>query len=198
MLWSKKVNYTDLEIIEGFRKTDNKVLNYVYLTYFRIVESYILKSGGRSEDVKDIFQDGLSTVYTKTRDPEFELNCAFGTYLFSVCKNLWLWELRNRKKGPQLITEMTDSLPDEPVELEDIEILWAKKHKLFRSHFESLDVVCKKLILLFLQKVPFKEIAETMGFKSEMHAIRRKSKCKEQLIRRIKNDNDFKRFEDDS
>ncbi len=194
MLWSKKVHYTDFEIIEGFRKTDNSVLSYVYSNYFRIVETFILNSGGKSEDVKDIFQDGLSTIYTKAKDPDFKYNCAFGTYLFSVCKNLWLWELRNRNSHPEILGDMIDIIPDEAVELEDIEIVWAKKHKLFRYHYDNLDAVCKKLIILFLQKVPFKEIAEQMSFKNEMHAIRRKSKCKEQLIRRIKNDMDFKNF----
>lgn len=191
---NKKVKYTDKEIIEGFRNTDNKVISYVYSTYYKIIENHIILNGGRKIDVKDVFQDTLSIAFNNIRGENFEIRCMFGTYLFSISKKLWLYELRKRKAKPEILTDAPETYGEEPVEIDELEAVMTHQRKLFRRHFDMLDDLCKNLILLFLQKVPFKEIAVQMGFKDEMSAIRRKSKCKELLIKKIVNDPDFKKF----
>jgi len=52
---------------------------------------------------------------------------------------------------------------------------------------------------LFFEKVSLKDIAKVMGYKSEKYAKKRKFKCKELLISRIKQDAQFKKIlEDDT
>jgi len=47
---------------------------------------------------------------------------------------------------------------------------------------------------LFFEKVPLREIARIMGFKSENYAKTRKYKCKELLVNKIKQDSEFKKI----
>jgi RNA polymerase sigma factor (sigma-70 family) len=192
MLWSKnKRLYTDNEIIEGFRTTDYKVLQYVYSTYYKIVENFILKHGGKSEDAKDNFQEGLSIVLMKITNDDLTLNSSFSTYLFSICKNIWLNEHRKRRYMQVYHIGNDDTIMDTGAEFDEDEIILLKKERLFRKHFKNLDELCKKLISFHLNKVSFKEIADKLGFKDEMQAIRRKAKCKEYLIKKIKNDPEY-------
>ena len=59
--------------------------------------------------------------------------------------------------------------------------------------------ILQKLLQLFFEKVSLKEIAKVMGYKSEKYAKKRKFKCKELLISRIKQDAEFKKIlEDDT
>ncbi len=192
MLWKRKVKYSDEEIISGFRNTDSRVLSYVYSTYYKIVEYHVVKNGGRKEYVKDLFQDTLSIAYDKIRDEHFELTCTFGTFIFSIAKKLWFYELRKMKSKPETLFTSMDDFGEEPVNVDELEAVITRQRKLFRKHFDKLDDLCKNLILLFLRKVPFKEIAEQMGFKDEMTAVRRKLKCKDSLMRKIINDPEYK------
>lgn len=192
MLWKRKVKYSDEEIISGFRNTDSRVLSYVYSTYYKIVEYHVVKNGGRKEYVKDLFQDTLSIAYDKIRYEHFELTCTFGTFIFSIAKKLWFYELRKMKSKPETLFTSMDDFGEEPVNVDELEAVITRQRKLFRKHFDKLDDLCKNLILLFLRKVPFKEIAEQMGFKDEMTAVRRKLKCKDSLMRKIINDPEYK------
>ena len=64
----------------------------------------------------------------------------------------------------------------------------SEKYKLFQQHFLQLGEDCQKILRLFLAKVPLREIAEVMGFKSEKYAKTRKFMCKEKLKNQILND----------
>ena len=74
-----------------------------------------------------------------------------------------------------------------------------EKYGLYQKHFNTLSTDCQKLLQLFFEKVPLKEIAGLMGYKSEKYAKKRKFKCKELLVNRIKQDTEFKKIlEDDT
>jgi hypothetical protein len=47
---------------------------------------------------------------------------------------------------------------------------------------------------LYFDKVPLKNIAQIMGFKSEKYAKKRKFKCKEYLIKSIKQDLEYNKI----
>jgi hypothetical protein len=83
---------------------------------------------------------------------------------------------------------MQDSIVVEMREVEN------ERYRLFQQHFLRLSEDCKKVLRLFMNKVPLKEIAEIMGFKTEKYAKTRKFMCKEKLKNAIINDPNFKKF----
>ncbi len=62
------------------------------------IQRMILTRGGSKADADDIFQEALLVFHKKAMNPEFELNCAEGTYLYSVCRFLWKDELLRRNR----------------------------------------------------------------------------------------------------
>ncbi|MDP4206820.1 MAG: hypothetical protein Q8859_12585, partial [Bacteroidota bacterium] len=69
--------------------------------------------------------------------------------------------------------------------------------RLYQKHFKSLGADCQKILQLYFDKVSLKQITQIMGFKSELYAKKRKYKCKEYLVKSIKQDLEYKKhFED--
>ncbi|MFA8449363.1 MAG: RNA polymerase sigma factor [Bacteroidales bacterium] len=180
------------EILNGIRTSDRGTLNYIYKKYYKSIKRYIIQNSGSEDDANDIFQDGVMVIYQKIKKNELtELHCAFHTYLFSVCRFLWLQNLN--KKEVKVDTDnhqIQESLSVEP----DLKILTEEtsRYDLYRKHFTQLNKECQKILNLFLQKTPQKKVAEMMGYKSVDYAKRKKYLCKEKLVEKIKRDPNFK------
>src|SRR5688572_15827013 len=71
---------------------------YVYKTYYPMVRELIQKNSGTDEDATDIFQDGLLVLHRNISNGSFREESSIKTYLYSICKNLWLKELERRAR----------------------------------------------------------------------------------------------------
>ncbi|HNQ38148.1 MAG TPA: sigma-70 family RNA polymerase sigma factor [Prolixibacteraceae bacterium] len=193
-------SFTDDQILKGILRHDNLVLSYIYKQYYYKVNAFVRKNSGTEEDVSDIFQEAIIVIYRKLKENDllFE-NRSFETYLFSVCRLLWLKNLRTIKTEKEKIN---DSLPfNEEVYDDDLNNVIEKNERylLYQKHFRNISTDCQKILQMFFDKVPIRQIAQVMGFKSEKYVKSRKFKCKELLIERIKQDTEYKKlFEDDS
>lgn len=186
------VHYTVEAILEGLKTSDSKVLEYVYKKYFPIVRFFVIKNSGTDEDAKDVFQEAIILIYKKLKDESLDLNCAFKTYLYSVCRILWLRQLEKKKVRNEVVTDNQVFVQLD----EDIEELVAEQEqfRIYQKHFQLLHKDCQEILRLFLKKVPLKEIAQKMNIKSDKYLKKRKYACKEALIKRIQNDPDYKRI----
>ena len=193
-------NYTDDQILKGILRHDNLILSYIYKQFFYKVNSFIRKNNGSEEDVSDVFQEAIIIIYRKLKENDllFE-NRSFEVYLFSVCRYLWLKNLQQRKIEKEKINE---SLPfSNDIYDGDFEQIVEKNERflLYQKHFRNISTDCQKILQMFFDKIPVKQIAQIMGFKSEKYVKTRKYKCKELLIERIKQDTAYKKlFQDDT
>lgn len=177
-------------ILRGIKERDTKVLDFIYDNYFQQIKSLVLNNHGTIEDAKDIYQDAVLVVYQKLVNENLVLTCSFHTYLYSICRLLWLKQLE-RKRLNNLYTDDRDSFiilsEDIYTEYETIE-----RYKLYQDHFKRLSFNCQKVLELFLARIPLKEIARILGFKNAQYAKKRKFQCKEKLIQSIRSDPRFK------
>jgi RNA polymerase sigma factor (sigma-70 family) len=193
-------NYTDDQIRKGILKHDNLVLSYIYRQFFYKVNSFVRKNNGSEDDVRDTFQEAIIVIYRKLKENDllFE-NRSFEVYLFSVCRFLWLKNLQHRKTEKEKINEI---LPyNSEIYDDDFEQIVEKNERflLYQKHYRNISTDCQKILQMFFDKIPVKQIAQIMGFKSEKYVKTRKFKCKELLIERIKQDKAYKKlFEDDT
>ena len=192
--------YSDEQILKGVLRHDNLILQYIYKQYYYKINYFIKKNQGNEEDASDIFQEAIIIIYRKLKENDLVFKkSSFAGYLFSVCRFLWLKQLEKRRIEKERLNDtlpFQENLYDENlVELVDKN----ERYGLYQKHFNTLSTDCQKLMLLFFEKVPLKEIAKIMGYKSEKYAKTRKYKCKELLIKRIKQDTEFKKIlEDDT
>jgi RNA polymerase sigma factor (sigma-70 family) len=189
------IHYTVEAILEGLKTHDNEVLNFIYRKYFPEIRFFVIKNSGSDEDAQDVFQEAIIIIYKKLRDGVLDLTCSFKTYLYSVCRIVWLKQLEKRKlkkdgfSDNQVFVDLHEGI-DEMAEEQE-------RFKLYQKHFQTLHVDCQKILKMFLQKVPLREIADRMNIKSEKYLKKRKFQCKEILVKRIQNDPNFKKLKDE-
>lgn len=178
------------EILEGLRNKDTNVLDYIYKNFFNQIKVFVNQNNGTDEDAQDIYQDAVLVIYQKTKKEDLTLNCSFSTYLYSVCRLLWLKQLEQRKIKRMYVEESVKfvELEDDIVKLYQLN----EKYELYQEHFRKLSYNCQKVLELFLAKIQLKEIARILGFKSDQYVKKRKHQCKEKLIASIQSDPRFK------
>jgi len=189
------IGFSDEQILKGILRHDNLVLQYIYKQYYYNINYFIRKNQGSEDDANDIFQEAIIIIYRKIKENDliFEKS-SFKGYLFTVCRLLWLKQLERRRIEKE---KLNDSLPYQEDLYDDSLnelVIKNERYGLYQKHFGALSTDCQKLLQLFFEKVSLKEIATLMGFKSEKYAKKRKFKCKELLISRIKQDAEFKKI----
>ncbi|MGQ7871256.1 RNA polymerase sigma factor [Sunxiuqinia sp. sy24] len=192
------INYTNEELLHGILRNDNLILQYIYKNFFYKINFFIKKNSGDDEDSNDIFQEAIIIIYRKLKANDLVLDCSFETYIYSVCRFLWLKQLEKRKNEREKIQDnhdfnedIYDSGFEETAEKNE-------KYKLYQKHFKNLGKDCQKILQLFFDRVPLKQIAQVMGYQSEKYAKKRKYKCKEYLVKSIKQDIEYKKILEDN
>jgi RNA polymerase sigma factor (sigma-70 family) len=160
---------TDNEIIEHLKNNKyGKALNGLY-NLLPSIKKYISANNGTADDAQDIFQDALVVLYKKIHTGEFNLTVPLKTYLHAVVKNLWLQELRRRKKI--LITDSENDTADFAIDEEPV-------FGNAEAAFNLLGEKCKQLLTLFyFSKKSFREIAAVLAFSDEKIAKNQKYRC---------------------
>jgi len=188
------IDYSNLDLLNGIRRNDTIVLQYIYKNFYSKINFFIKKNSGDDDDANDIFQEAIIIIFRKLKANELVLDCTFETYLYSVCRFLWLKQLEKRKIEKEKIKdnhEYNEDLYDDGLEkVADLN----ERYRLYQKHFTNLGKDCQKILQLYFDKVPLKNIAQIMGFKSEKYAKKRKFKCKEYLIKSIKQDLEYNKI----
>ncbi|MEI8112195.1 MAG: sigma-70 family RNA polymerase sigma factor [Bacteroidia bacterium] len=188
------IDYSNQDLLNGIQRNDTIVLQFIYKNFYSKINFFIKKNSGDDDDANDIFQEAIIIMYRKLKANELVLDCTFETYLYSVSRFLWLKQLEKRKLEKEKIKdnhEYNDDIYDDGLEkVVDLN----ERYRLFQNHFANLGKDCQKILQLYFDKVPLKNIAQIMGFKSEKYAKKRKFKCKEYLIKSIKQDLEYKKI----
>ena len=97
----KAVYFSDEALLAGIRNEDEAALSYLYKDHFPMILHFVQNNNGSDDEAKDIYQEAVIIFYEKIRDGGLELNCQIKTYLYSVCRRLWLklLALKNRFAG---------------------------------------------------------------------------------------------------
>ncbi len=182
-------SYTINAILKGIREKDNKVLYYIYQESYPAVKKHVVNNSGNAQDAKDIFQDAIVIIYNKSNKNDFTLDCDFSTYLYSVCKLLWLKELKKIKDEKSNNKEFQDFLKyqDDIIGSDGV----SEKYAIYYKYINKLDYDCQKILRLFYDGVKVEEIVNIMGYKNEHIARSKKFKCKEKLLKWIRKDPNF-------
>ena len=175
---------SDQNILEFIRAgKDAAALNRLY-RYYPTVQKMILAGGGNRTDAEDIFQEALIICIKKFRLSDFQLTASLNTYLFSVCRLLWMDELKRRKKQPFVELELETSIDRAEMEAD---VINEAQSRLAEHVLANLKDRCRELLLLFYHgQMRLKDIARKMGYSSENTARNQKYKCLEAARDQVK------------
>ncbi len=171
-----KAESNDKNLLEGLARNDSSSIEILYKQNFGMIQSFIIQNNGSYDDARDIFQEAMMVLYEKSKDENFILTSQIKTYVYSICRRLWLKRLQQSSK----FVTPTDSLQETiPVE-EEIE----QKQQL-DENFEMMDVAmkslgepCKSLLeAYYINKKHMTEIADEFGYTNADNAKNQKYKC---------------------
>lgn len=181
------------ELLDGLREGDEKTLEYIYGRYLPEAKRLIKSNSGNDEDAEDIFQEALVLVHNKLKNDHLNLDCSLGAYLYAICKNMWWRRFRKQKK---LVLSSEFTAYDHELDLDALsQIINNEKYSLVRTHFFRLNESCQKILNMFFEKIPMREIANKLG-STEGYVRKKKFKCKQALIASLEKDSAFKELLD--
>ena len=92
-------NLTDQEILEQIKtKTNpNQAISQLYSQHYGMLEHLIMTNSGLAEDAADVIQEVMLVFVKMVREEKFRGEAAIKSFLYSICKNAWITELRKRK-----------------------------------------------------------------------------------------------------
>lgn len=181
----KKIS--DINIIEGVRKQDDKVLNWLYDNYLQSVRSYVLKNSGSEEDVSDVFQDSIIVLYTQISENNLNLTTDLKGYFFGIARNVWNAHLRKKHRTTELKTDIADE--EDMEEINDLIL-----ERVVSRAFQKLKPDQQTVLNLFSEGHSYEEIAVKMNLKNETYARRKKYLCKEVLLELVKEDPEYQEY----
>lgn len=171
-----KSNSHEIALLEGLARNDRQAIETIYKQHFTMVQSLIINNNGSSDDARDIFQEAMIVLYEKARSGSFELNCLLKTYIYSVCRRLWLKRLQQQQKFIPDVSGLEESVPVE----EDMDVHEQKNHDfvMMEKAMAHLGEPCKSLLeAYYLQKRNMTEIAGSFGYTNADNAKNQKYKC---------------------
>lgn len=163
-------------LLEGLAANDTNAIETIYRENYLIIQSFIVKNNGYPEDAKDIFQEAMIVLFEKAKLDSFVLSCQIKTYLYSVCKRLWLKRLQQQSKYYPAF-----ELLKETVQVED-EIEAHEKlntdFNLMENALNKIGEPCKSILeAYYIQKKSMPEIADAFGYTNADNAKTQKYKC---------------------
>ncbi len=141
-----------------------------------MIQSLIINNNGSADDARDIFQEAMIVLYEKSRSEDFELHCQVKTYLYSVCRRLWLKKLSQTHRFMPEINGIAELVPvEEEIDANDQR---NQEFNLMEKALSRLGEPCKSLLeAYYLQKKNMSEIASGFGYTNPDNAKNQKYKC---------------------
>ena len=183
--------YTDQEIVQGLKSGETFAVKHLAKEFLPVISYFMSKNNGNEEDAKDVFQDALFIIIEKINNNDFNLQGALSTYLFAICKHLWLIELDKQKAAKNYqLRHLVDSMEIDSSELGDSVFY----ENVFRQCFDAMDEISQKILKMYWMEISPTEIAEKLGY-SYGYVRKKKSECMKELKSRIMEHPDFNELE---
>ncbi len=92
------MHFLEEALISELRKKNEAALKQLYRENYVMILKLVVNNSGTEEEAKDVYQEAIIHFYERLSQTEFELTCKIKTYLYAVCRKLWLQRLAQRNK----------------------------------------------------------------------------------------------------
>lgn len=179
----------DEDIIRALKaggSDESAALGQLYRAELPRIVRYVRRNSGTEDDARDVFQDALIVFSEQVRKGIFRQESSIKAYLRSICKHMWLNQLKRRKHADAYVDYQKDvpAIPaDTPVKL----MLDQEKDELIGKLMGALGDKCKEILQLRIYyRDSMQEIAERLGYKNAQNAKNRHYKCMKALRDMVK------------
>ncbi|WKK58947.1 RNA polymerase sigma factor [Sphingobacterium sp. BN32] len=171
----------DAEIVEGMRNGDNDAISYIYKSFYPSISHLIVNNNGTEEEAQDIFQEGVMVLYDKVTHDDFALSSKLSTFLYAICRRLWLKSLSKKGNSFSITDHENFEIPDVEDDLQQHMELETKFDKMEYA-LESLGEPCSTILREFyIKNKSMQYICDKLGYTNADNAKNQKYKCLQRL-----------------
>ena len=189
------VKFSDSQIIEAIKnggRGRQDVIRFLYqeaALRSKIIQ-FVQRNSGNFHDGQDLFHEGIIVVDRNIREGKFKEESSIHGYLFSICRFLWMNQIRKQSK--MSYTEDNSRL-DSIEETTPESILFSEEQKsVLRNLINQLGERCQKIMELWKLSYSMEEIAKELNFSSAAMARKNKYRCHKSLMEIIEKNPDLK------
>ena len=183
--------HPDQKYINALLTNDAPLLHELYQKFAGGIKRMVLHNHGTEGDARDIFQESLLSICKKAKASGFTLDCPLEAFLYIICKNRWLSELKRRHPGRVTFLDTErygiEQNSVEPAEELDLE---HRRAALLNKKLALMGERCRDLLLLSWRKRNLHEVAEDLKI-TYGYARKKKSECMGRLLTLVKADPEF-------
>jgi RNA polymerase sigma factor (sigma-70 family) len=163
-------------LLKGLAGNDRKAIESIYRAHYSMIQTLVINNSGTSDDARDIFQEALIVLYEKAKSGSFELHAQLKTYIYAVCRRLWLKKLVIQQRFSGDLANAPETIATE----EDVDMYEHRTEdfELMERALQTLGEPCKELLEnYYLRKKNMSEIAKEFGYTNADNAKNQKYKC---------------------
>jgi len=179
--------YTDNELLTLIKEgKSNLALNFLYKNIQPKITIWIKQNNGSLDEAQDVFQDSVISFYQFVLKGKFKEENSIEGFLFSIARNKWVNRVKQiNKTGEQLPLDLIETKPEEEKN--------NNRSKEIEQLLSQLGEVCKELLTYSIfYKMSMEDIALRMGYSSQNAVKTKKYKCKQRLVKIVKDKRNLK------
>lgn len=175
-------------LVQDIINMKDESINYLYDVLYPVIKRFVLENNGSVEDASDVFQDTIIAAYQQFKNGSTITNdIDILGYFLGIARNIFQSQLRYKAKIERNLYEKLNiendiEIPGFDEELQEIMI----------RCFSKLPVEYQKILTLYYEDLPYKEISDKLGYKSENKAKINRVKAKKALMSLILQDPDYR------
>ena len=178
---SSSLTPTDDALIAAIRGGDERALAHLYRLHWPMVSHFVLQNSGSEDDAQDVYQEGVMVFYEKVRDGSLELSCQIKTYLYAVCRRLWLKRLTSKSRFGVRLLDDEEHGPHLNTGAEEDVLAAEEQDRRFATMSEALNSLgepCKSLLEgFYLLDKSMQDLTADFGYTNADNAKNQKYKC---------------------
>ncbi len=162
---SNEDSLSDEKLFDLIRNEDSAAMEYIYRIFFPLVRAemgFFIKD---SEELKDLFQDGIIALWQNIKNGKYELRSStkMSSYVIRIVKYRWIEKIKSgRSKYESKLPDNFDALNGEK-NAEEMIIQMEDNSKLM-NYFSSLGSKCQQILIeYYYKKSSLGEIADMLG-----------------------------------
>lgn len=181
----KESDWTDEQLLQaivsgGRARQDALRAIYADQELKRKVIQHVRFRQGNAADGQDMFHEGIIVLDRNVREGKFRGEAPLKGYLYSICRFLWMNQLR---KNAHTSVVAEPPLPNEPDETTpEIALISQERRDTLHRLLEQLGERCQRILELWKLSYSMEEIASTLGFSSPDMARKAKYRCHLNLL----------------
>lgn len=168
------------QLIRDIRNKNEAALRRVYAAHYPMILNMVVTNSGTETEAKDVYQEAIIAFYERLQQADFSLTCKIKTYLYAVCRRIWLKRLSEKRKAPVRLdeAEVFPKIDDEMNILDENDAQFEQMKK----SLSALGEPCATIIQdFYVSNLSMEEIRDKFGYTNADNAKNQKYKCMQRL-----------------